>query len=90
MPELIATYPTDGPALALSEALDRDRAVDETGNQMAAFGRIGGRPMNLEEMRRLYLTEDGQVYALKNEGDEESGGGGASGGGGVSASPGGR
>ncbi|MCZ6596721.1 MAG: hypothetical protein O7B99_03695 [Planctomycetota bacterium] len=68
VPELIATHPTRGPAVALSEALDRDRAVDETGNQVAVFGRIGGRPMNLEEMRRLYLV-DGRVYAVSNEED---------------------
>ncbi len=90
VPELIGTYPTDGPALAISEALDRDRAVDESGNQMAAFGRIGGRPMNLKEMQRLYLDEEGQLYTLSNE-PEEGGpqGPGGSAGGGVS-SPGGR
>src|SRR4029453_14883869 len=30
-PQLVATYKTHGPALALSRGLDRDRAVDETG-----------------------------------------------------------
>jgi len=54
-PELIATYPTSSPALALSKGLDRDRAVDETGHQMAVFGRIGSRPFNLQEMQELYL-----------------------------------
>src|SRR5438445_11629193 len=34
-PLLIATYRTRGPALALSRGLDRDRAVDETGQQLA-------------------------------------------------------
>src|SRR5581483_1490668 len=38
-PELIATYKTKGPAVALSKGLDRDRAVDESGNQVAVFGR---------------------------------------------------
>ena len=61
VPELIATWPTRAPAIALSEGLDRDRAVDESGNQVTVFGRIGGRPMNLEEMQRLYI-QDGQVY----------------------------
>ncbi|HEX2526402.1 MAG TPA: hypothetical protein VHL31_08885 [Geminicoccus sp.] len=56
-PELIATYATRGPALALSRGLERDRAVDETGHQMAVFGRLGSRPFNLTEMRELFLDE---------------------------------
>ena len=43
-PELIAWYPTEYPAFALSKGLDRDRGVDETGNQIAVFGRLGSRP----------------------------------------------
>jgi len=39
---------------------DRDRAVDETGHQIAVFGRLGSRPFTLEEMRRLYLDKDGK------------------------------
>ena len=62
-PELIATYHTHGPALALSKALDRDRAVDESGNQVSVFGRRGSRPFNLEEMRRLYWR-DGRIYKV--------------------------
>ncbi|MBI4607126.1 MAG: hypothetical protein HY721_34615 [Planctomycetes bacterium] len=62
-PKLIATFPTGTPALAVSKGLDRDRAVDESGHQVAVFGRIGGRPLNLEEMRRLYL-KDGKLYAV--------------------------
>lgn len=62
-PRLIATHKTDGPALAISEGLDRDRAVDESGNQVAVFGRLGARPLNLEEMRRLYML-DGQVWTV--------------------------
>jgi hypothetical protein len=52
-PTLIATYHTHGEAIALSRGLDRDRAVDETGNQIGVFGRIGARPLNREEMDRL-------------------------------------
>jgi hypothetical protein len=52
-PRLIATYKTHGSAVALSRGLDRDRAVDETGNQLAVFGRRGARPLNAEEMARL-------------------------------------
>jgi len=62
-PELIATYRTDTPALSISKALDRDRAVDESGNQLAVFGRIGARPFNLEEQRRLYIR-DGRVFRV--------------------------
>ncbi len=65
-PQLIATYPTQGPALALSKGLDRDRAVDESGNQVAVFGRLGSRPFTLEEMQRLYLR-NGQVYTVSDE-----------------------
>jgi hypothetical protein len=62
-PQLIATYRTHGPAIALSKALDRDRAVDESGNQLAVFGRRGARPFNAEEMRRMYLR-DGKLYTV--------------------------
>jgi hypothetical protein len=61
-PELIAHYPTKRPALALSRALERDRGVDETGGQVAVFGRRGSRPLNLEEMQRLYLNKDGEPW----------------------------
>jgi hypothetical protein len=64
-PQLIATYHTHGPALAISKGLDRDRAVDESGNQVSIFGRIGARPFTLEEMHRLYLR-DGTIYTVTN------------------------
>ncbi|MBS1828230.1 MAG: hypothetical protein JST93_23195 [Acidobacteria bacterium] len=60
-PELIATFKTKGDAIALSKGLDRDRAVDESGNQVAVFGRRGARPFNEKEMQRLYL-KDGKLY----------------------------
>ncbi len=66
VPRLIATYHTHGPALAISKGLDRDRAVDESGHQLAVFGRIGSRPFTLEEQQRMYLR-DGQVYKVDNE-----------------------
>jgi hypothetical protein len=64
-PVRVASYHTEGPAVALSKALDRDRAVDESGNQVAVFGRIGGRPMNLEEMRHLYM-KDGKIWTVSD------------------------
>src|SRR5581483_6506100 len=67
-PELIATYklPKGGHALAISKALDRDRAVDESGNQIAVFGRVGARPLNLEEQQRLYLR-NGQIFTVEDQ-----------------------
>ncbi len=61
-PELIAEYLTRAPALALSKGLDRDRGVDETGHQIAVFGRRGSGPLSLEGMRKLYLDADGQPW----------------------------
>jgi len=66
LPKLIATFATSAPALAVSKGLDRDRAADESGNQMAVFGRIGGRPLSLQERERFYL-KDGKVYTVTNE-----------------------
>jgi hypothetical protein len=62
-PKLIARHKTRGPALAISEGLDRDRAVDEAGHQLSVFGRKGARPFTLAEMQRLYLR-NGQVYTV--------------------------
>jgi hypothetical protein len=59
-PVLIATFKTKGEALAVSKGLDRDRAVDESGNQISVFGRRGARPFTYEEMLRLLRTNDGQ------------------------------
>jgi hypothetical protein len=63
VPKLIATYKTKSPALAISRGIDRDRAVDETGNQLAVLGRRGARPFNREELHQLYLR-NGQVYTV--------------------------
>ncbi len=74
-PKLIATAHTRGPALAISKGIDRDRAVDESGNQLAVFGRRGARPLNRDEMRSLYIhTNTGQPYAVTDDADtvEES------------------
>ncbi len=62
-PKLIATYRTKGPALAVSKGIDRDRAVDEDGNQLAVFNRRGSRPFNRQEMERLYLR-NGELYTV--------------------------
>ena len=66
VPHLIATYKTRGTAVALSKGLDRDRAVDESGNQVSIFGRLGARPFTLGEQQKLYLR-NGQVYTVTND-----------------------
>lgn len=58
-PVLIATFKTKGDALAISKGLDRDRAVDESGNQISVFGRRGARPFRFEEIMRMLRTNDG-------------------------------
>lgn len=66
VPRLIAHRKTHGPALAISEGLDRDRAVDESGHQLSVFGRRGARPFDLEEQRRLYIDRGGQLYKVSD------------------------
>ncbi|AJR26228.1 LVIVD [Sphingobium sp. YBL2] len=68
-PELIAWARTPSPALALSKGLDRDRAVDETGGQIAVFGRLGSRPFTRLEMERLFLNSRGIPYKVSDEVD---------------------
>jgi hypothetical protein len=67
-PRLVATYPVTkgGLALSISEGVDRDRAVDETGNQLSVFGRIGARPFNREETERMYLR-DGRAWKVSDD-----------------------
>jgi len=67
-PKLIATAPTKGPALAISKGIDRDRAIDESGNQLAIFGRRGARPLNAAELRALYIhPSTSQPYRVTDE-----------------------
>jgi hypothetical protein len=65
-PKLIATYPTHGEAVAVSRGLDRDRVVDETGNQTVVFGRRGSRPFNLAEMQKFLRHADGGSYRVED------------------------
>ena len=65
-PALIAWYKTASPALALSRGLERDRGVDETGHQIAVFGRIGSRPFNAAEMRKFYEGPDGKLFSVSD------------------------
>nr|WP_229658608.1 hypothetical protein [Tsuneonella deserti] len=68
-PELIAWAKTPSPALAMSKGLDRDRAVDETGGQIAVFGRMGSRPFNRSEMEKLFLTSKGVPWKVSDTPD---------------------
>jgi hypothetical protein len=56
-PRLIATFRPKHEAkiISVARALDRDRAVDEDGNQIGVFGRVGARPLTGPEQRRFYL-----------------------------------
>jgi hypothetical protein len=67
-PELIAWAKTPRPALAMAKGLDRDRAVDETGGQIAVFGRLGSRPFTREEMERLFLNGRGIPWKVRDTG----------------------
>jgi len=58
-PMLIATFKTKGEALAISKGLDRDRAADESGNQIAVFGRRGATPFGYDDVMKMLRTNDG-------------------------------
>jgi hypothetical protein len=67
-PELIAWRKTESRALALSKGLDRDRAVDETGGQIAIVGRIGARPFTRKEMEKMFLDPKGELWTVTDRG----------------------
>ncbi len=72
-PKLIATYPTKGPAVTVSRGLDRDRVVDESGNQTVVFGRRGSRPFNLGEMAAFFRKPGGGEYRVHDVKHGENG-----------------
>jgi hypothetical protein len=65
-PQVIAWRKTNSPALALSRPLERDRAVDESGGQVAVFGRRGSRPFQADEMQQLYLDEQLSPWVVRD------------------------
>jgi hypothetical protein len=71
-PKLIATKRLGGRAIAISKGMDRDRAVDESGNQVSIFGRLGSRPFTLEEQQKLYM-KDGKIWTVTDDGKVEYG-----------------
>ena len=50
----------------MSKGLDRDRGVDETGGQMAVFGRVGSRPFTRPEMETLFINRRGFPYKVSD------------------------
>jgi hypothetical protein len=68
-PCLIATrkLPKDAHAICISRGVDRDRAVDESGNQIAVFGRVGARPLNSAELRSMTRRPDGSVLQVSDD-----------------------
>jgi hypothetical protein len=65
-PALIASYRTRGPALAIAEGAKRDRAIDESGNQIGVAGRLGSRPLGPSEIDHL-LRANGTLLTVKDE-----------------------
>jgi hypothetical protein len=65
-PKWIAHRETNGTCLMVEEGIDRDRAVDESGNQIAVIGRVGSLPLSQEESQRMYLR-NGQVWKVNNK-----------------------
>jgi hypothetical protein len=63
-PKWIASYKTKGEAVAISRGLDRDRVVDESGNQTVVFGRRGARPFNLEEISAFFRPGSGATNTI--------------------------
>jgi hypothetical protein len=68
VPQLIAWARTPSSAFAVAKGLDRDRAVDETGGQIAVFGRLGSRPFTRAEMERLFINSRGSPYRVSDDG----------------------
>jgi hypothetical protein len=66
MPHLIAKKHTHGPALYIAKGMDRDRAADESGNQVSIFNRVGARPLTVPELQRLYMR-NGRIYTVSDK-----------------------
>jgi hypothetical protein len=55
----------------VSRGLDRDRVVDESGNQTVVFGRRGSRPFHLDEMAKFLQHEDGEFFRVDDVVDRD-------------------
>jgi hypothetical protein len=67
-PRLVATFrlPHGGHIKNIARGLDRDRAVDESGNQIGVFGRVGSRPLNEKEQHKMYLR-NGKPWVVSDD-----------------------
>jgi hypothetical protein len=65
-PKLIAEFSSSKPLYAVTRGLERDRAVDETGEQVPVFGRLGSGPLRKEDMDRMVKRADGQPWFVKD------------------------
>ena len=41
--------------------------MDESGNQIGVFGRVGARPLSQEDARRMYLTPAGRPWYVSDD-----------------------
>jgi len=64
-PALIASLRTSGAAMRVAEGYKRDRAVDESGNQIGITNRLGARPFNAEDLDRL-LMPNNELLTVEN------------------------
>jgi hypothetical protein len=65
VPELIAWFPTSGPARQVAEGYKRDRVTDESGNQIGIASRLGARPFNAEDLAR-FLKRRNEPIIVEN------------------------
>ena len=65
-PNLIAHLQTKEGLFAVTRGLERDRAVDETGEQVAVFGRLGSGPLTRSDMDTLLLDDNGEPWFVKD------------------------
>ena len=65
VPELIASFPTSGRALRVAEGYKRDRATDESGNQIGIANRLGARPFNAADLER-FLRRNNELIVVEN------------------------
>lgn len=64
-PELIASFPGAAPAVAVAEGYQRDRATDESGNQIGIANRLGSRPFNAADLDRM-LKRNGRFMVVES------------------------
>jgi outer membrane protein OmpA-like peptidoglycan-associated protein len=66
-PKLIASFSGGGNTVAVARGQVRDRFVDESGNQIDIDNRMGSRPFNREEIRRILFYPDGRLLKVSNQ-----------------------